>query len=434
MLDPQGFVATCNSTHFFVVRRGEVWTSSGAYCLGGITRGNVLRVCREAGIPSRERRFSLTEVYCADEAFVTGTFAGVVPVHTVDGRTIGSGSRGPMVAGCRSCTPTWCGATSPGGGAPEDRAARLLVRAAQHLDGHDAGLGEPARHRGRRRAALRLVPRPHRPRPPRPRGGDRGAARPTGAASSSLPEPWPDGRRSSTRSTWRSTSSPRLPREWIASLRNVLLIRDPAEVVASYLRSRATVDADDIGLLQQQLSCSMLAGAEVPVIDSADFLRDAGGVPAVAVRLRRRRVHRRDAGVAGRATRDRRRVGAVLVRRRPALDRLRAVPAPPGRADRPRPCGRATQSSVLRTTARGAPPALAAGGWPIVGQSVSARSAGNGGPGRSRPPRWTPAGVPGAGAPARIRSSRGFGPSVRPVCGRRLPARYGAGQTAPGPA
>jgi branched-chain amino acid aminotransferase len=98
MLDPQGFVATCNSTHFFVVRRGEVWTSSGAYCLGGITRGNVLRVCREAGIPSQERLFSLTEVYAADEAFVTGTFAGVVPVHTVDGRTIGAGSRGPMVA------------------------------------------------------------------------------------------------------------------------------------------------------------------------------------------------------------------------------------------------------------------------------------------------------------------------------------------------
>ena len=98
MLDPHGFVATCNSTHFFVVRRGEVWTSSGAYCLGGITRGNVLQVCREDGIPSQERLFSLTDVYSADEAFVTGTFAGVVPVHTVDGRTIGSGRRGPMVS------------------------------------------------------------------------------------------------------------------------------------------------------------------------------------------------------------------------------------------------------------------------------------------------------------------------------------------------
>src|SRR3954451_3902196 len=97
MLDPHGFVATCNSTHFFIVRKGEVWTSTGMYCLAGITRANVLRICQRAGIPSRERSFSLTEVYSADEAFVTGTFAGLVPVHTVDGRRIGTGQRGPMV-------------------------------------------------------------------------------------------------------------------------------------------------------------------------------------------------------------------------------------------------------------------------------------------------------------------------------------------------
>jgi branched-chain amino acid aminotransferase len=97
MLDPHGFVATCNSTHFFVVRSGEVWTSTGDYCLGGITRSNVLELCAQQGIPARERNFSLTQVYSADEAFVTGTFAGVVPVHTVDGRRIGSGERGPVV-------------------------------------------------------------------------------------------------------------------------------------------------------------------------------------------------------------------------------------------------------------------------------------------------------------------------------------------------
>jgi branched-chain amino acid aminotransferase len=102
MLDPHGFVATCNSTHFFVVRSAglpapEVWTSDGRFCLGGITRGNVLRLCRDHGIAYAERTFSLTEVYSADEAFVTGTFAGVVPVHTVDGRRIGTGRRGPMV-------------------------------------------------------------------------------------------------------------------------------------------------------------------------------------------------------------------------------------------------------------------------------------------------------------------------------------------------
>ncbi|HTA65905.1 MAG TPA: aminotransferase class IV [Xanthomonadaceae bacterium] len=97
MLDPHGFVATCNSTHFFIVRRGEVWTSSGDYCLGGITRANVLRICAKEGIPARERNFSLTDVYGADEAFVTGTFAGVVPVREIDGRVIGDGGRGPMV-------------------------------------------------------------------------------------------------------------------------------------------------------------------------------------------------------------------------------------------------------------------------------------------------------------------------------------------------
>ncbi len=96
MLDPHGFVATCNSTHFFIVRRGEVWTSSGKYCLAGITRANVLRLCREAGIPAHEKDFSLTEAYSAEEAFVTGTFAGVAPVTEIDGRAISVG-RGPIV-------------------------------------------------------------------------------------------------------------------------------------------------------------------------------------------------------------------------------------------------------------------------------------------------------------------------------------------------
>jgi branched-chain amino acid aminotransferase len=97
MLDPHGFVATCNSTHFFIVRKGEVWTSTGDYCLDGITRRNVVNLCKANGIPVHERNFSLTDVYGADEAFVTGTFAGVVPVRTIDGRELTAG-RGPMVA------------------------------------------------------------------------------------------------------------------------------------------------------------------------------------------------------------------------------------------------------------------------------------------------------------------------------------------------
>ena len=96
MLDPHGFVATCNSTHFFIVKDGEIWTSSGDYCLDGITRGVVIEIARAAGIPVFERNFSLTHVYGADEAFTTGTFAGVAPVGSVDGRVLGAG-RGPMV-------------------------------------------------------------------------------------------------------------------------------------------------------------------------------------------------------------------------------------------------------------------------------------------------------------------------------------------------
>ncbi|GLI67547.1 hypothetical protein VaNZ11_011772 [Volvox africanus] len=98
MLDPQGFVATCNSTNFFIVRKGEVWAPSPRHQLRGITRARVLELCRENDIPCRETDFYLTQVYSADEAFVTGTFAGVIPVVQVDGRVIGSGRRGPMAA------------------------------------------------------------------------------------------------------------------------------------------------------------------------------------------------------------------------------------------------------------------------------------------------------------------------------------------------
>jgi branched-chain amino acid aminotransferase len=96
MLDPHGFVATCNSTHFFIVRHGELWTSSGDFALGGITRGTVLRVAREGGIATYQKNFSLTDVYGAEEAFVTGTFAGLVPVREVDGRSIGEVAERPV--------------------------------------------------------------------------------------------------------------------------------------------------------------------------------------------------------------------------------------------------------------------------------------------------------------------------------------------------
>jgi branched-chain amino acid aminotransferase len=99
MLDVNGAVATCNATNFFIVRRGEVWTSTGQYCLNGITRGLVIELCRAEDIPVFERDFSLTDVYSADESFVTGTFGGLTPVTEVDGRLIGGGVvPGPMTS------------------------------------------------------------------------------------------------------------------------------------------------------------------------------------------------------------------------------------------------------------------------------------------------------------------------------------------------
>jgi len=102
MLDPQGFGSTCNSTNFFIVRNGEVWTSTGKYCLNGITRGNLITLCRRNDIPVHEKDYSLFEVYSADEAFVTGTFGGVVYVAEVDRRVIGDGQMGPMVRRLRA--------------------------------------------------------------------------------------------------------------------------------------------------------------------------------------------------------------------------------------------------------------------------------------------------------------------------------------------
>ena len=96
MLDVHGFVCTTNSCNFFIVRKGEVWTSTGDYCMNGITRGKVIDICRSEGIPVFERNFSLVDTYGADEAFLTGTFGAQTPVAEIDGRRIGNGARPVM--------------------------------------------------------------------------------------------------------------------------------------------------------------------------------------------------------------------------------------------------------------------------------------------------------------------------------------------------
>ena len=102
MLDVNGFVCTTNSCNFFIVRSGEVWTSTGDYCLNGITRQKVIEICKLEGLPIFEKNFSLVEVYGADEAFLTGTFGAQVPVGLIDGRAIGKGAAGDITKRIRS--------------------------------------------------------------------------------------------------------------------------------------------------------------------------------------------------------------------------------------------------------------------------------------------------------------------------------------------
>ena len=96
MMDVNGYVSTCNSTNFFIVKNGDVWTSTGEFCLPGITRGNIIKLCQENNIPIFEKDFKMEDVHSADEVFVTGTFAGVIPAVAIDDTTIGDGICGVL--------------------------------------------------------------------------------------------------------------------------------------------------------------------------------------------------------------------------------------------------------------------------------------------------------------------------------------------------
>lgn len=102
MLDPHGFVNTTNACNFFIVRQNEVWTSTGDYCMNGVTRQKVIDVCRDAGITVHEKNYSLYEAYSADEAFLTGTFGAQTPVYSIDGKIIGEGKAGPVTRKIRA--------------------------------------------------------------------------------------------------------------------------------------------------------------------------------------------------------------------------------------------------------------------------------------------------------------------------------------------
>ena len=110
MLDVHGFVNTTNACNFFIVRRGAVWTSTGDYCMNGITRQKVIDLCRANSVPVHERNFSLVDTYGADEAFLTGTFGAQTPVGVIDGRVIGSGQMGEMTLRLRDLYKQMVGA------------------------------------------------------------------------------------------------------------------------------------------------------------------------------------------------------------------------------------------------------------------------------------------------------------------------------------
>tara|TARA_Y200000002_G_scaffold72541_1_gene56828 strand:- start:34 stop:936 length:903 start_codon:yes stop_codon:yes gene_type:complete len=98
MLDPLGFVNTTNACNFFIVKKNEVWTSTGDYCMNGITRKKVIEICLENNIPVYQRNFALSEVYSADEAFITGTFGAQTFISEIDKRKIGEGKMGPITS------------------------------------------------------------------------------------------------------------------------------------------------------------------------------------------------------------------------------------------------------------------------------------------------------------------------------------------------
>lgn len=101
MLDPHGFVSSCNATNFFFVKRGTVCTSRGTYCFNGVTRANIMALCRKNNIPLELGDFTLHELYGAEEAFVTGTFGGATPVRMIDGRELRAGLPGPVTSRLR---------------------------------------------------------------------------------------------------------------------------------------------------------------------------------------------------------------------------------------------------------------------------------------------------------------------------------------------
>ena len=278
MLDPHGFVATCNSTNFFIVRRDEVWTSTPKYCINGITRSKVLLLCEQNGIPFRETDFSLTNVYGATEAFVTGTFGGLTPVAEVDGRPYEqpvAGADDPEVDTVVSAAierndmteqsvriAMWSGPRN---------ISTALMRSWENR-GDTSVVDEPLYA-----AYLSTTGTDHPGRNEIIAAGETDWRR---VVEILVDEPVPMGRHIFYQKHMCHHLLPGMDLGWTSSLTNCFLIREPAEVLASYLLKRDNPSLEDLGFPQQlHLFQRVRADGELaPVIDAARVLQSPRGV------------------------------------------------------------------------------------------------------------------------------------------------------------
>ena len=360
MLDPHGFVATCNSTHFFIVKgtpdEPEVWTSDGRFCLGGITRGNVLAMCRGS------RHHGAREDVQPHRRLQR---AGGVRHRDVRGRRAGAVDRRPdhRVGRARSGRDPTAGAVRRLGGrrrrGPE---SAMTVRVAMWSGPRN--ISTAMMRAWENRPDTVVVDEPlyaaylSRTGLDHPGRDEVIASQPTSLvdAVALLHAPLPAGVTVHYAKHMAHHLDPAEDAGWTEAFRNVQLIRDPAEVVASYVRSREACEPDDIGLLQQEWLMSRwdAAGLDVPVIDAADFLQD----PESHLRwlcdwLGIDFTDRMLAWPPG--PRDvRRRLGAALVRRRDRVDGLRGVPAARGGPVAPRCRGRRGLPPGVRRAPRAA--------------------------------------------------------------------------------
>ena len=308
MLDPTGAVATCNATNFFVVRRGEVWTSTGHYSLNGITRRMIIALCRALGIPVSERPFSLTDVYGADEAFVTGTFGGITPVIEVDGAQDRAGARGELTA---RLTDLYAEAIAEATRVKVSDCLRLSVWSgpAQRLDGAHVLLPAAVGYHGGGRTPLRPLSEDYRRGASRCQGGPGGdGQRRRAGGAGGHPRPV---RASHPLLQEHGAPSPRPDPGFLDSITNVLLIRDPTEMLPSLAGNSALPPCGTRACASRTLSStrSWRAVRKPIVLDARELLLDPPGVLRLSLRRSRHTFRRRHALLAGRPETRGRRLG-----------------------------------------------------------------------------------------------------------------------------